>query len=63
MKRKRSRNQVKDNDLKSPNPKDSRTSQAKPALANSCVRRNLARSRFGFDNPFHVNVGAQSITS
>ena len=33
---------VKDNDLKSPNPRDSRPTEAKPAQANPCMRRNLA---------------------
>ena len=48
MKRNRCPYPVKDNDLKSPNPKDSRPTEAKPDQANPCVRRNLARD---FENP------------
>ena len=50
MKRNRYSFPVKDarNDLKSPTPKDSRPTEAKPAQANPCVRRNLARD---FENP------------
>ncbi|XP_029206969.2 uncharacterized protein LOC114970661 [Acropora millepora] len=48
MKRNRCPYPVKDTDLKSPNPKDSRSTEAKPAQANPCVRRNLARD---FENP------------
>ena len=45
MKRNRCPYPVKDNDLKSPNPKESRPTAAQ---ANPCVRRNLARD---FENP------------
>ena len=48
MKRNRCPYPVKDNDLKSLNPKDSRPTEAKPAQANPCVRRNVTRD---FENP------------
>ncbi|KAK2558747.1 hypothetical protein P5673_018956 [Acropora cervicornis] len=48
MKRNRCSYPATDNDLKSPNPKDSRPTEAKPAQANPCVRRNLTRD---FKNP------------
>jgi len=43
MKRNRCPDPVKDNDLKSPNPKDSRPTQPEPAQAKPYIRRNLAR--------------------
>ena len=48
MKRNRCSYPATDTDLRSPNPKDSTPTEAKPAQANPCVRRNLTRD---FKNP------------
>ena len=61
MKRNRYPYPVKDthNDLKSPVPKDSRPTEAKPAQVNPCVRRNLARD---FENsPENQSSGEDSV--